>query len=88
VHTQLERAHNLTALRFVDKVLLLPPLDGFQGYNQLTQDVAPHIIAVTEGDLQMSNITAQAFNVKAKLLVVNSHIANFSSSIIYKLSQL
>lgn len=60
IHTQLQRAQNLAAIQYVDKVLLLPVLEGFKDYNQLVQDVKPVIIATTKGDPQIKNKMQQA----------------------------
>lgn len=84
VHTQIERAFNLSSLRWVDLVLLLPPLSGFEAYMKLTSDVSPNIIAITEGDPQLVNKQLQADALDAKLLKVVPHLGDFSSSQIYQ----
>jgi len=84
VHGQHERALNLSALRSVDLVLTLPVLKGFQDYSQLSQDVRPSIIAITEGDPQLDNKQLQADQVTARLEIVIPQMGEYSSSRIYK----
>lgn len=47
IHIQKQRKEILESLRFVDKVITLPPTPN---YKKLVQDIKPDIIAVTEGD--------------------------------------
>jgi FAD synthetase len=83
-HTQLERVHNLLALKHVDHVISLPLLDGFNDYFTLVKMIKPHIIAVTNNDPQMLNKQKQAYAVEAQLAVVTEMIGAFSSSAIYQ----
>ncbi len=83
-HTQAERAQNLGALRFVDQVLLLPELKGFEDYNRLVQDIRPDMIAMTADDPFIRQKQVQADGVGARLKVVVDRIKNFSSSNIHK----
>lgn len=82
-HTQMERAHNLLALRHVDHVIMLPLLNGFQDYLELVQTIKPHIIAITSNDPQLANKQKQAAAIGAQLVIVTDVIGNFSSSTIY-----
>lgn len=82
-HTQTERAYNLSALRYVDHIIMLPLLCEFQDYLALVQTINPHIIAVTANDPQLSNKQKQADAVNAQLVVVTNVIGAFSSSHIY-----
>lgn len=84
IHNQQQRAQNLAAIRYVDKVLLLPVLEGFKGYNQLVQDVKPVIIATTKNDSQINNKKRQALSVGAQVKIVIDNINDFSSSNIIK----
>jgi FAD synthetase len=83
-HTQEERAYNLLALRFVDKVILLPMLNGFDDYKKLVQSIKPNIIAVTADDPHVKNKEKQAECVNATCLIVTERIGTFSSSAIYE----
>tara|TARA_R110002050_G_scaffold847_4_gene5961 strand:+ start:46725 stop:47264 length:540 start_codon:yes stop_codon:yes gene_type:complete len=80
IHTQQQRAQNLAAIRYVDKVLLLPPLKGYKDYNQLVRDVHPNIIAITADDPQKENKLKQANLVGADLKVVVDRLKGFSST--------
>lgn len=81
-HIQKERAEILSAIRFVDKVILLPVLNGFEEYNQLVQHIHPKVIAITAGDPQFQNKQNQAKVVGATVEVVVQRLSNFSSSAI------
>lgn len=80
VHHQNERAEILSAIKFVDLVILLPWLKIDRQYLQLVKEIIPKIIAVTEGDEQLDKKRHQAQAVGAKLAVVTSVIQKFSSS--------
>ncbi len=84
VHTQQERAQNLLALRFVDQVIMLPQLNGFDDYLALVKAIKPHIIAITSNDLQQGNKQKQADAVNAQLVIVTDMIGDFSSSAIFQ----
>ncbi len=80
IHNQQQRAQNLAAIRYVDKVLLLPKLKGFKDYSQLVQDSHPNVIAITADDPQKQNKLKQANLVGADLKVVVDRIKGFSST--------
>ena len=82
-HTQKERAYNLLALRFVDQVVMLPLLHGFDDYLALVKNIRPHIIAITTNDPQVANKQKQADAIGAQLVIVTNIIGEFSSSGIY-----
>ena len=50
IHTQKQRAEMLKSLRFVDKVITLPPMKSDLDYKKLVHRVNPDIIAITDGD--------------------------------------
>ena len=83
-HTQQERAHNLIALKYVDQVILLPQLDGFEDYLELVKAIQPTVIAITSNDPQKANKQKQADLIGAQLIDVVDMIGSFSSSAIYK----
>ena len=70
IHAQSERAEVLSALESVDYVILLPYLSTHAEYFELTQSVAPQIIAATEGDPLLANKQKQAKAVGAKIVVI------------------
>jgi len=83
-HSQEERAHNLLALRFVDHIILLPLLNGFDDYLALVKAISPNVIAVTSNDPQLANKEKQAHFIGAELMIVNDRIEHLSSSAIYQ----
>lgn len=83
MHTQQERAYNLSALRSVDQVIMLPLLNGFDDYLKLVKEIKPHIIAITSNDPQQVNKQKQADAIGAQLVVVTDMIGEFSSSAIH-----
>lgn len=83
-HTQQERTYNLLALRYVDHVVLLPFLNGFDDYLELVKTIKPSIIAITSNDPQETNKQKQANEIGAQLIVVTDMIGTFSSSTIQK----
>lgn len=76
VHNQLQRAEILSHLAFVDQVVMLPELKGFEDYKKLVQNICPSIIAVTKNDPQISNKQAQAKSIGAKVVEVTDLIKN------------
>lgn len=82
IHNQHQRANNLASIRYVDEVILLPVMKGFDDYNELVQKIKPSVIALTHGDPQLKNKQKQAEFIGAKALVVTDHIGSFSSSAI------
>lgn len=89
IHNQLQRAEILSSFLFVDKVLLLPELEGFDDYAQLVQNICPSVIAVTKFDPQLKSKQKQAKLVNAKVIEViellqKPNIGTFSSTNIIK----
>ncbi|HEX4068570.1 MAG TPA: adenylyltransferase/cytidyltransferase family protein [Candidatus Babeliales bacterium] len=84
IHTQKERAYNLLALRFVDYVIMLPLLNGFDDYLALVQNIKPHSIAITSNDPQQINKQKQTDAIGAQLIIVTDMIGEFSSSAIIR----
>ncbi len=84
VHTQIERAKNLSHLRSVDVVLMLPQLVNFDHYAQLVKDVSPNIIAITKGDPMFKEKSKHAQNVGATIKPVIARLEKFSTTQICK----
>jgi len=82
-HTQIERAHNLLALRTVDHIILLPLLHGFNDYSNLVKAINPDTIAITKNDPQLINKQKHADAICAQLVTVIDPVGFFSSSAIY-----
>lgn len=83
-HNQKQRAENLSSIRFVDHVLMLPELKGYDDYRQLVIDTCPNVIAITQGDPQLANIKKQAADVGAEVKEVVNLLDGMSSSAILK----
>ncbi len=80
VHTQYERAQILASLLIADYIFLLPHFKSDDEYARFTRTIAPHIIAVTKGDLQLKNKKIQAQSVGARLVTVTPVIKDFSTT--------
>ncbi|OZG31299.1 adenylyltransferase/cytidyltransferase family protein [Rickettsia endosymbiont of Culicoides newsteadi] len=83
IHSQLQRAEILSSLSFVDKVIMLPLLKGFDDYNQLVQNICPSIIAVTKNDPQLSNKRIQAKLIGAQLIEVTDLVKNQEIQVVF-----
>lgn len=80
VHTQKERAIVLKALKFVDRVILLPNMKNDSDYERLIKQIKPDIIAATEGADDNHFKKQAAKLVGAKLVYVTKMIGYHSSS--------
>ena len=70
IHLQRERQEMLESLKFVNRVISLPPLKSDQEYFALVKKIKPQVIAVTEGDPLMDKKRSQAKLVEAKLVML------------------
>ena len=84
LHTQVERAAMLIALRFVDYVILLPYFSENKQYAELLQQIRPGIIATTEGDPKLANKKKQAEQIGARVIEVTKYIPNKSTTRLLK----
>lgn len=84
IHSQNERAKVLSAIRFVDYIVLLPTIKQDRFYEQLTAKIAPDIIAATEGDPNNYHKKRVAKLIGCKLVYVTKIIASYSTSRILK----
>lgn len=87
VHTQKTRAFILKALKFVDRVILLPNMKNDSDYERLVKKIKPDIIAATEGSTDNHLKKRAAQLVGAKFIYVTKMIGNHSSSAILSLSR-
>jgi len=62
IHNQNQRKKMLESLRFVNKVIALPPMKSDSDYEKLVRKVNPDIIAITQGD------TKNTFRVKTVII--------------------
>lgn len=70
IHTQAQRKVMLESLSFVDEVIALPPMHGYQSYYEMVQKIKPVIIAVTAGDPDVAKKNQQAKEVGATLVEI------------------
>lgn len=81
---QKDRAEVLSALSFVDYVILLPFVENDGDYSQIISKIKPAIIAVTTHDPIMEKKKRQAGLVGGKIEII-PYVKTFSSSQIAKL---
>jgi rfaE bifunctional protein nucleotidyltransferase chain/domain len=70
IHTQKQRKEMLEALSIVDEVIALAPMRTDEEYQKLVTDVAPSVIAITEGDPIEEKKRKQAKDIGATLVVI------------------
>lgn len=80
VHSQQDREYILQSLKPVDMVIKLPYFPNSTYYSRLVQTIHPSIIAITEGDSQQENKSAQAKNIGASCIVVTPLIQGYSTT--------
>lgn len=69
-HTQHQRQQMLLSLRVVDEVMLLPVLTKNIDYYNLIRDIAPSVIAFTEGDPILEHKIKQAEMIGTRAVVI------------------
>ena len=84
LYTQTDRAIILSALKFVDFVILLTFMDQEEDYDQLVGELRPSIIAATKDSKGNVHKLRAAKLVGAKLKYVTAKIGNYSSSIFWQ----
>lgn len=70
IHTQEQRKQMLTSLSFSDEVIALSPMKTDEEYFEFVSNVAPSIIAITEGDPIQNKKQRQAQKIGAQLVVI------------------
>lgn len=80
VHTQKERAQVLSALRFVDYVVMLPFMVMEQDYDRIISKIKPDIIAVTKGYADANHHQRSAKRVGAKIKYITKIVGDHSTS--------
>lgn len=70
IHTQMQRQRMLEALRMVDEVIVLPPMNGDKDYQDLVATLNPDVLAVTEGDPITEKKNHQAELIGATLVII------------------
>lgn len=79
LHTQMQRAHMLLALKSVDYVVLLPNTMSDNEYAAVVKQLQPAIIATTKGSDSLRYITKQAQENNARVRLVEL-VKNLSTS--------
>lgn len=85
IHTQKQRAHMLSALSFVDYIIMLPSTMSDADYDTVVKQVQPAIIATTFGDPYSFHKERQAEKTGSKVVYVNHPVENISTSTILDL---
>lgn len=73
IQSELQRKEILEAIKFIDKVILVPNNANGETYNKLVKKLKPSVIAVTEGDPIKQIKLSQAKSVGAKLKVIKMY---------------
>jgi len=79
-----ERITVLKAIKYVDKVIVVPENPTHETYLKLIKKIKPNVVAITEGDILQKHKLNQAKLVGAKLKVIKKY-KDFSSTKITKL---
>lgn len=70
IHSQAQRKEMLEALSIVDEVIALPAMRSDEDYQKLVADVAPSVIAITQGDPIEEKKRKQAKDIGATLVII------------------
>lgn len=85
INTQKDRVKILAALKSVDMVIPLPPMDSDKAYDDLVAKIHPDIIATTIGDKSISHKRRQAKKLGIELRIVMKILKDKSTSNLIKL---
>ncbi len=80
-HTQAQRKKMLEALRSVDEVLPLPPMNNDAAYVDMVKKIKPDIIALTEGDPILEKKMKQTELIGAQVLVIPKTITHSTTTL-------
>jgi FAD synthetase len=80
INSQADRAKLLSAIKFVDYIILLPEMKN-EDYDQLILNLKPSVIATTKGDPGIIHKKRQSKLVEAKLIQI-PHLPEKSTSLI------
>jgi len=80
VHRQRERAEILSALTYIDAIILLPYISDERGYKELVEKIHPFVIAISEGDPQKDKKQSQAVIIGATVKEVVPLMPRFATS--------
>lgn len=80
VNTQAIRAEILSAISFIDYIVLLPEMKTDKDYQDLILKIKPKIIAVTKNDPRIYKKRKQAMLVGAKVVEVIPYLKKYSTT--------
>lgn len=70
LHTQQQRKIMLEALRVVDEIIALPPMNSDEAYAELIKHIHPSIIAITQGDPMKEKKQHHAHAIGASVIMI------------------
>ncbi len=82
VHTQKERAQVLSAIIYVDHIVMLPFITTALEYDKVIEKIRPDVIAAANGDINTSQYLRAAKKVEARFKYVTKVVGNYSTSLI------
>lgn len=85
INTQRDRAHVLSALSFVNYVVLIPKVLGDTEYDELVKKIYPTILATTKSDPMRHHKERQAKLVKGNVLDITERLHDRSTTRLAKL---
>ena len=85
INPQSDRAEVLSAISFIDYVVLLNEIKTNDEYDNLIYKIRPAIIATTKNDPQTKHNLRQAKKIDAKVAVVTERIKNKSTTLLAKI---
>jgi len=85
LHNQNQRSQILSAIKYVDFVVLLPHQMNDKKYDELIVNINPSVIAATEGDTNIVHKNRQAKLTSAKVVFVNKKIKGISTTQLLKI---
>ena len=85
INSQDDRAQILSALKFVDFIVLLTGVKKSKDYDDLVQKIHPNIIAVTQNDNAIFHKQRQAKKINAKVISVMERLEDKSTTRLAKL---
>lgn len=80
LNNQKKRALELAQIPAVDFVILAPLFRGNSDYFNLTRELKPQVIAITEGDEREKEKEAQAKSIGARVVIVTKLLKNYSTT--------
>lgn len=85
INSQKDRSQILSALKFVDYVILLSGIKESKDYDSLVEKIHPDIIAVTKNDKALFHKQRQAKKINAKVVSVIERVEDKSTTRLAKL---